>query len=282
MKKTKIGLIVDSKYSSKYTFDIAKWGLNQDNLEITHLIIQKLDKKRSSLIFIRGCNFLLRMGFCNFLSLILWKLIGKIEAEKISATSHKDHLDIYDLSDVVPCSMITHPIVSKSGLVHTFSGEDIKKLGEQRFDLLIRCGSGILRGDILRASRFGVISFHHGDNRINRGGPAGFWEVFYKQSKSGFVIQQLTEELDGGNVLLRGAFPTKNYFLLNQANLYNKSNFYMKKLLGEIANTSTLPPPEKQTPYFNKLFKGQTFMSSLNTSLIWRAGVFQRRLRAMF
>jgi hypothetical protein len=263
MKKTKIGLIVDSRYSSKYTFDLAKWGLDQNNLEITHLVIQQIEKKRSSSMVIRGYNFLLRLGFYHFFSLILWKAIGKVEAKKIAATSHKDHLGVYDLADVVPCSIITNPIVSKSGLVHTFSREDIEKLSEERFDLLIRCGSGILRGDILRASRFGVISFHHGDNRINRGGPAGFWEVFYKQSKSGFVIQQLTEELDGGNVLIRGAFPTKNYFLLNQANLYNKSNFYMKNLLGEIANNSTLPLPEKQTPYFNKLFKGPSVNEQL-------------------
>jgi methionyl-tRNA formyltransferase len=255
MKKTKIGLIVDSKYSSKYTFDLAKWGQDQNKLEITHLVIQQIEKKRSRSIVIRGYNFFLRKGFYQFFSLILWKVISKIEAKKIAATSHKDHLKIYDLSDVVPCSIITNPIVSRSGLVHTFSKEDIEKLREERFDLLIRCGSGILREDILSSSRLGLISFHHGDNRINRGGPAGFWEVFYKQSKSGFVIQQLTEELDGGNVLFRGAFPTKNYFLLNQANLYNKSNFYMKMLLEDIAINYDLPLPEKQTPYFNKLFK---------------------------
>ncbi len=43
-------------------------------------------------------------------------------------------------------------------------------------DVLIRCGKGILRGDILYAARHGILSFHHADNRINRGGPPGFWE----------------------------------------------------------------------------------------------------------
>jgi len=34
---------------------------------------------------------------------------------------------------------------------------------------------------LLNASKYGVWSFHHADNSINRGGPAGFWEIIYKQ-----------------------------------------------------------------------------------------------------
>ena len=49
----------------------------------------------------------------------------------------------------------------------------------------------------------GIISFHHGDNNINRGGPAGFWEVFNEEPSTGFIIQRLTEELDGGDVIFK-------------------------------------------------------------------------------
>ena len=105
---------------------------------------------------------------------------------------------------------------------------------------------------------FGIISFHHADNRINRGVPAGFWEVYLKQDATGFTIQQLTEEIDGGNVLFRGQVTTKRTFLFNQAILYEKSNYYLKKFLFDVAKSLELPNHLDSHPYFNKLYKNPT------------------------
>ena len=121
--------------------------------------------------------------------------------------------------------------------------------------MLIRCGTGILRGDILTATKYGVISFHHADNKINRGHPPGFWEVFNKEDSTGFTIQKLTEELDGGNVLYQGHFITQIHYLLNQAHLFNKANFYMKKILSDLATTKKLYKKLETFPYFNQLYK---------------------------
>ena len=119
---------------------------------------------------------------------------------------HKDHLDLFDLAKLVPDQLVISPIVSKSKYVYRFNADDIERVRSLNLDILIRCGSGILRGDILRAAKLGVISFHHADNRINRRVTAGFWEVFYKEDTTGFTIQRLSEELDGGDVLRRGRF----------------------------------------------------------------------------
>ena len=75
-----------------------------------------------------------------------------------------------------------------------------------------------------------MISFHHGDNRVNRGGPSGFWEVLNREPSSGFIIQKLNTELDGGSVLVRGNMMTQNYWLQNNAQLLKKSNFFMMEL----------------------------------------------------
>ena len=45
------------------------------------------------------------------------------------------------------------------------------------------------------------------------------------------MIQTINQALDYGNILLEGFFQTKSFFLLNQAELYKKSNFYLKKIL---------------------------------------------------
>ena len=69
--------------------------------------------------------------------------------------------------------------------------EDLSLIDCCELDCIIRCGSGIIRGRLLDITEFGVISFHHGDNRKNRGGPTGFWEVINNDPSSEFIIQKL-------------------------------------------------------------------------------------------
>ena len=59
--------------------------------------------------------------------------------------------------------------------IFRYSSEDIKKIKERNLDLIIRLESGILKGEIIKSSRKGIISFHHGDNKFYRGLPPGFW-----------------------------------------------------------------------------------------------------------
>ena len=94
------------------------------------------------------------------------------------------------------------PDISPSGLFYRYKNSDLEKIKKLHLDLLIRGGSGILKGKILNICRLGIISFHHGDNNLNRGGPPGFWEVFNQEPSTGFIIQRLTEEIDGGEVVV--------------------------------------------------------------------------------
>lgn len=114
-------------------------------------------------------------------------------------------------------------------------------LSSCEFDRIIRCGSAILRGGILDVSKYGVFSFHHGDNRKYRGGPSGFWEVFNRDPSSGFIIQKLNQELDGGNIYVRGNLMTYSLWLQNNAQLLERSNIFMIKFLKQMADTRVLP-----------------------------------------
>jgi hypothetical protein len=198
-------------------------------------------------------------GLYNTISLIFLWVLYKVENYLISRSSKfKDHLKLMDLSEVVKKSIRISPRISKSGFVYHFTENDIDKLLEHQFDILLLCSGGILRGEILNAARFGVLSLHHADNGVNRGVPAGFWEVYYKQDKTGFIIQQLTQELDGGNVIKRGYFQTQYHFLLNQASIYEKSNIHLMHLIKWIAENESLPAFEHQTPYSFPLYKSPT------------------------
>ena len=254
-QKLKIALIVDSNISSKYVHDLACWAKKQGNLEVSSLIIQKKKcyssgKLKSTIIFLR------KTGVTTLLDKIGHSFLVKIEKLLLKRNQiHKNHFNKYNLFDCVNEIIDVEPIISKSGFIYKYSDNDIKKIKQKNIDVLIRCCSGILRGDILTIAKYGIISFHHADNEINRGGPAGFWEVFNKEDSTGFTIQQLTDELDGGNVLYKGYITTSYYYLLNQANLYNKANFYMKKVLSDLATNRKLPKKLDSFPYFNQLYK---------------------------
>jgi hypothetical protein len=73
-------------------------------------------------------------------------------------------------------------------------------------DFIVRFGLGIIRGEILDVARLGIWSFHHDDERVIRGGPPSFWELYDGMSTSGVVLQRLTDRLDGGIPLARARF----------------------------------------------------------------------------
>jgi hypothetical protein len=98
------------------------------------------------------------------------------------------------------------PIVK--GFVHRFAPPDIEEIRKRDLDVILRFGFNILRGDILTTARYGVWSYHHGDNEFIRGGPSHFWELHEGYTLSGVILQVLTEEIDAGLVLAKALFPT--------------------------------------------------------------------------
>jgi hypothetical protein len=254
-RKLRIGLIVDSTIASKYIYEIASWAREHSNLEIGALIIQNIETQSLGALQ-RGIKSFKKNGLIYLLQQVGYTFLLKFENILLKRNSiHSDHFKQFNLLDCIDKTVFVKPLVSQSGFVYRYSSEDVQKIKDHNIDVLIRCGSGILRGDILTSTKYGILSFHHADNRINRGGPPGFWEVYGKEDSTGFVIQQLTDELDGGQVLFRGCFATKYYYLLNQANLYRKSNFYLKKILSDLAESRNLPQSFESFPYFDRLYK---------------------------
>ncbi len=113
---------------------------------------------------------------------------------------------------------------------------DVDAIRDAELDVLVRFGFRILRGRVLSAARYGVWSYHHGDNRVNRGGPAGFWEVMLDQPTTGTVLQVLTEDLDAGRVIYRSNGATNRYSVnRNRRDLYWRSAEFLSRKLRDAA-----------------------------------------------
>jgi hypothetical protein len=95
------------------------------------------------------------------------------------------------------------------GFVHRFSPEDIAAIRDRNLDVILRFGFNIIRGEILESAKYGVWSYHHGDNDWYRGGPSHFWEMYENHAVSGVLLQVLSDELDGGMVLCKSWLATQ-------------------------------------------------------------------------
>ena len=209
MKTLEVGLLVDSVHSDKYVEELALWGKNQPRINISHLIVRPRPATRLALLPARA---------------ILRVLLSVERLLLRRSRPHKDHYAVRDLAKIVD------QIVDLRSC-----GEDVEKVRALGLDLLINCGSAAPRGDILRASRLGVISFLQG----------GFWECYHRQPQTSFVIRRLSEESDTGEVLIKGSFRTHFYYSLNQANVCKKSITHLKNLVEKAALTGELPPMQR-------------------------------------
>ena len=199
--------------------------------------------------------------FDSLLKVVLMKVISRVELKiaKKRFPEYRSNNQIEKLNEFKVINV--EGMWSKSGLFLEMTSDDLTLIENCNLDCIIRCGSGILRGELLDITKLGVISFHHGDNRTNRGGPSGFWEVLNSEPSSGFVIQKLNEELDGGEVLFRGNLMTSDLWFANNAQLLVKSNPFMMELLLSIAKYNRLPSPEGVRLHGNGLYKLDSSLS---------------------
>ena len=164
---------------------------------------------------------------------------------------------------------------------YRFNASDVRLIKELNLDLLLSFGTSNLRGDILNASRLGVISICPGDNQTNRGDPAGFWEVYYQRDTTGFTIQRLRDEVGAGQVLMRGHFATRHYYLLNQAFLLRKAHYYLRLIVERIALSGKLPDPLQNFPYSQQLFRPPGALSTITYSVRRCYSILSKRLKRL-
>ena len=157
-------------------------------------------------------------------------------------------------------------------------GEQAEQIRAFDLDVALRFGFRILRGEFLNLARFGVWSYHHGDNLVNRGGPPGFWEVMEANPVTGSVLQVLGSRLDAGRVIYRSFAGTEPHSVhRNKNNYYWKtSDFVLRKLQDLHARgPQALEPETGQAvfrPYSERLYTqpGNLEMAGLFGRWAWR------------
>jgi len=256
---------MSSTHCEEYLYDTIRSLAESDRVEL-FLLVNANTKRQSTWERIK---FEIKTkGLLRFIAFVTFKIWTTVEKKILGIVFQevKQYGQMFDADELKQNEHTPlHPAFSKSGLVVRYPPEDIEQIRSLNLDLIVRGNSlGILRGDILTASKEGIISFHHGDNRWNRGGPPAFWEVYFRKPSTGFIIQILTAELDGGSVIFAGNVPTRRSYIENLISLYKESNPYMANIILRYAATDELPPEKPKMPYGGALLIAPTFTQSIS------------------
>ncbi len=229
----RVGLLLDSYFLPAAFAEVIKDIQNSNFARITLLVFNEPAQSTTVApvrrpLIVRLLRLLSNQSQRRYLA---WNLYCKLD-QKL-AKNLPDPTALVDCSGMLEGIHQLHVAPITKGFVHRFPPEAVETLKEYNLDVLLRFGFNILRGDVLRAARYGIWSFHHDDNDHYRGGPACFWEMAEHNPLTGAMLQVLTEELDAGRALIKGLFATARGISLTQNRLqpfWGTTHFVIQKL----------------------------------------------------
>jgi hypothetical protein len=211
-KKLRIGLLLNSYMIPAWTYKMLEEIKNHAGSEIVLIVKNKPAVVRKKGILERIKNNRHR----------LYRIYRRYDKRK-----NKCFPDAFEPRDIdILLSVDTIEVVpDMTRFSDRIRDSDLAEIKKYNIDIFIRLGFRILRGGILKAAKYGVWSYHHGDNKVNRGVPPGFWEVIENWDETGVVLQILNENLDGGTILF------KSYARTDKRSVNrNVNNYYWKAL----------------------------------------------------
>lgn len=271
----RIGLLIDSFVQRKWIHQVVGEIQSSDFAEI-YLVIKNETPPKPS----RGRL----QSYWQNRQHLLYALYEKIDQRRVKV--EPDAFEPVDLQPLLGDCPVVPVTPEMKKFSDWFPEDSLRQIREFDLDVALSFGFRILKGEALNIARHGVWSFHHGDNQVNRGGPAGFWEVMDGEPVTGSVLQVLTEDLDNGRIIYRSWSPTSDRFSVkaNRNNLYWKSAQFVMRKLKDLAEGLPVCPPEKQLyrPYSNPMYRmpknGEMFSRLSRLGARYVASKFQAAL----
>ncbi len=238
-EKLRFGILLNGPYVQKWQAMCVESLLSDPRIQLVLLVMPESEKKT----FAEPKKWWQRID-----RLALYKLYRKY-FHRISMLEETRPDWLQDVP-TIQCAVV------QKGFSQYFTPEDIQHIKSFEPDFLLRFGFNIIRGSILNAARFGVWSFHHGDEQLYRGGPPGFWEILHGRKSCGAILQQLTETLDGGIILKKGYFHATPHSLAETHNvLLEYTAQWPKQIALDILNGVLQPATLKPVSTTARIYK---------------------------
>lgn len=183
-------LLVDGEHVFRWVAEAIETMLAETDTEISLVVINEDSGLLGSGNVKRGKKYPAYAAF---------RISAKQFPRQSDGPRYDDPIHISNITDVDDAKWIRTYPANVDGLWNDLPSEVVDET-RTNCDIVFRRGFGLIQGDILTATEKGVLSYHHGDPRKYRGGPAGFWEFMNDEDNAGMMIQSLRDELDAGIV----------------------------------------------------------------------------------
>lgn len=223
----KVAFMVNSTSLQQWQYDVIDSLLQNKNIKPVVIIKKGQSTGNGPSTLKRIINY----PFQNILFRLFYRYCFKPKAfHKADATT------LLSGVPVIECA------VKRKKISERFEEEDIEIIKSYAPDFILKFGFGILKGDILTCAPMGIWSFHHDDEQKYRGVPPAFWEIYHGDTKSGAILQRLTESLDSGVILRKGLFSTINHsWKANLDQSINLSKNWPEDVCREVIAQGTFP-----------------------------------------
>jgi len=153
-----------------------------------------------------------------------------------------------------------------------YSPETVASISRYNLDVFLFIGGyGILKEPVLKITRWGVLSYHHGNMRKYRGQPPGLWELFNDEKEIGITVQILTSGLDCGIPIEEKTIGIKNYETLKtlRNTIFKESEDMMYSALKKLSTNDFVPTIINS---FGKVYTLPNLRQwiMLNIKVLWR------------
>jgi hypothetical protein len=264
----RLGLLVERTSVSKYVYEFIKWALANENLELTTVFIRSSENGVVSFPLPDYWHEDFRTSSEASLSLKFAVALERLLLLK--NRDHHRHLDRFDLAATVPAEMICE-----------LRSDENTPVGEPILDLLVTFAPSPFGAGLWNVAKLGIIALSPYDDRLYRGGPPGFWEVYFREDVTGFTIQRLQQAPGTPETLFSGRVATQFYYLLNQASLFQKSAHYLRRIVNQTALTGTLPSFQAKLPFSGPARGTPTAGQSLRYALRFGRLLFSKILQKL-
>jgi hypothetical protein len=216
----KIGVLLDSPVNSAWVFSVLQTIASSEYSKLALVILN--GAKPRPLTFRKKLRLRWERGLFNRYSQWDYRRYRTLP----DAFEQRDCSPLFSSSEIRTVTPI------QKGFSDRFPEPEVDYVRSLDLDVMIRFGFRIVKGGILTAARFGMWSYHHGDNDEYRGGPPLFWEIYERNPVSGSILQVLDENLDGGVVLYKSWSATNLHSLFTNRNqLYWKTAQFVPRCL---------------------------------------------------
>lgn len=230
--RLRVGVLVDDPLVSKYVLQFLRQCQERSDFEVTHIMVARPgDRSKKS-----GHPAISDKGFA--VARFLFRLIVLIERVLLLKNKqHHDHLQRFDVRNAFPNIVVQEMSALETGPTQTAN-----------LDLIVAFGADAIPSGLQNYSKMGLIAASHSSDHTNEDSLSGFWEVYLRRDVTGFSIMRFRPGEGTPEILMRGQVGTEFYYLLNQASLFQKSTYYLSKMVERLVRDSEGIDPKEKFP----------------------------------